>query len=332
MAYITFMIGNGFDRACGLESRFIDTFDSYRSAKTEGDSCEAIKRFKNNIWENKEKWSAFEMELADYAPEFKSSEALVACISDYRAHLRRYLKNEQDGFDVRLKDATIEKKVAEEMRRSFRDYYKGVVSDEFGERIQEALGFRIESQYISFNYTNVFDRLLQLVYPGKVVIHVHGTLDGEDEMLGADNRQQLRELHYELDKDAERNIIKPAFANQFRRRQKTNALRAIENSSVICTYGLELGASDRTWNHAIKEWLKKDTSHYLVYYKFALFGERYQDAMARATAEEKTKEELVQRLSDSIGENLDTIDAQIYIPSVSNIFNIDQVIKSAAIQ
>ena len=43
MASITFMIGNGFDLACGLKSRYTDTYEGYVSSDS---SSPVIEKFK----------------------------------------------------------------------------------------------------------------------------------------------------------------------------------------------------------------------------------------------------------------------------------------------
>ena len=334
MANVTFLIGNGFDLACGLKTKFSHTFRSYCRTQP---SLPVVEDFKSAISRDIEKWSDFEMTLAEYAPKFKNSEELIACIKDYKLYLRTYLQNEEEFFVSKyLKDQTTRDVLVKEMRRSQSHFYDGVTPKSHS-RIDAVLGKGLVIlrapdifRYISFNYTSILDKLLVAAsYSSKdapTVMHVHGTLSGADEILGVDNDEQLPKLPYELNEEAKQRIIKPAHAEEYNPDERERALKAIKESNIICAYGLALGSSDWTWAQAIKDWLVNSENHQLVYYDFSLSKGTFSDAASRMGAEREAKENLIKRLFDNFGEYEPEIKAQIHIPTGSDIFNIKEVI------
>lgn len=336
---ITFLIGNGFDLNCGLHTKFTDMYPEYLD--TESHSI-AIAEFKRNIREDKdmhyEKWSDFEMGIANYASKVKSENDILDCLEDFTEFLVDYLKKQQAILSNSLL------KTPERIQNTIQEVKKSVLSF-FGElprnndiyRIKEVFdeSTYIHYSFISYNYTTLLDYLLNILFAkntnylskfdNKRIIldkieHIHGTLD-KDTVIGIDNESQLSGLPYSLSKHGKDALIKPHFNDSYDSRRVASVANAIQSSDVLCVYGLSLGDSDLTWRQMILSWLKTSPSHYLV-----VFSKKYSDlettvVWRKQAYEDEAKQEFLNKIGCSEDE-YEALSYQVSVPIGSNIFNI----------
>lgn len=186
-----FLIGNGFDLNCGMKTRFSDVYKEYLKTRSE---TRAIEKLKSSINKDIEKWGDFEMAMAKFASRLNSETEFLECIRDFSTFMENYLKEENDSFWT-IYNKQNKGSVLEEMKKSMRYYYEGIshnVSHIMKQRDADSLSGNI---VISFNYTDVFDRLYYGVMSSAVpaysrVLHIHGVL-GDDPVIGVDNINQL---------------------------------------------------------------------------------------------------------------------------------------------
>ena len=86
--HITFLIGNGFDLACDLKTRYTDVYDKY--CKTDSPN-ENIRKFKELILkDNYKNWTDFEMALPGFGKDINDFEKFSECIHDFMQFLEDY--------------------------------------------------------------------------------------------------------------------------------------------------------------------------------------------------------------------------------------------------
>ena len=344
MSTITFMIGNGFDVACGLKSRYSDTYDGY--TKTDSNSA-TIDHFKKIIKQDIETWADFEMQLAEYAHEFASETELTDCISDYKEYLHMHLLQEQQSFFEMDKGTEfIHSAVRKEMADSFCHFVKGLIPNDSQEILSMLHDIPRYYQFISFNYTIVFDELMEQSFAQgevqsefgarvayKPVIHIHGTLNN-DMVLGLDDESQFRDLPFSLSYRGKRNLIKPVFIDQYDKKRKTDALSCIQSSNVVCVYGMALGDSDLTWRKILANWIVENNRHHLVYYKHSLSCKQYPVTAStrKMDDEEDYKDILITLLFGEDIASVEQIKKQIHIPTGIDIFNIKETKTQARLE
>ena len=80
---ITFIIGNGFDLNLGMSTKYSDMYEEYVKSPS---SSETIQKFKNELAARTpyDKWTDFEMGMADYAKSFSSEKELTECVRDFK--------------------------------------------------------------------------------------------------------------------------------------------------------------------------------------------------------------------------------------------------------
>ena len=97
---VTFLIGNGFDLACGMKTSYPDVYEEY--IKTSSPTI-VIENFKQDLIKEKTQekwgnWSDFEMGMAKYARNFSNEKDFIECIADFKRFLRLHWVEEQKKF------------------------------------------------------------------------------------------------------------------------------------------------------------------------------------------------------------------------------------------
>lgn len=319
---ITFILGNGFDLSLHMETSYSHVYSTYVDTPS---SSDVIAAFKNELKNRKpfDRWSDFEMGMAEYAESLSSEEELVECVRDFKQHMVWHLRNEDHQLERIIQSGFYDSQLIKELDRSFESFHGGFspnVKAEF-ERLtdKEFWNYNV----ITFNYTQSLEYLYRAKFKQQKTVmdlplHIHGDLYN-DVVLGVDNTDQIRNTAYKLTKKGRRAFVKTIFNEQYDKARVTKAKKMISNSSIICTYGFSLGESDKLWIDLIVEWLKKDVDHHLVVYRYdtTTYNRCVYDELM--DVEDEKKEELLLRLgiSDSNLEN------QIHIPVGYDIFNFE---------
>ncbi len=312
----TLIIGNGFDKNCGLKTGYKDVYDLY--VKTPS-SDSVISEFKKNIGDSYENWSDFELGMASYAKTLESEEQFIECLYDFNSFMHQYLKGIESGFVNSWNNLAYRNDVEIEFAQSFETMGRGVTHNL--DNLLNTLGIPdIESLgIITFNYTEIFDKLLQYRFSGFVhnnPIHVHGIL-GDDPILGVDRENQL-DVKFEITDRVRRSFIKPIFNQEYDAERVRDARKLIEMSRVVFVFGASLGKSDLSWRELLGEWLTKDKEHHLIIYDYENSKQIFLTASERLNYEFEQKRILLNSWSI---ENEGDILNQLHLPC-NNIFNI----------
>ncbi len=331
---ITFLIGNGFDLRLGMNTRYTDMYPSYLT-KHSSDAviCEFKKVLQQAAPNGYKTWGDFEMAMAQHAAHFKSEGELIACVRDFKEHMGSHLVKEQTAFLEYIKGKSGNLSCAREMARSMREFYKGQTPNVIN--AIESLGNldNARFRFITFNYTTLLDQIIQIhdsyckIGIREKPIHIHGSLD-TDVVLGIDNIDQFGQLPYQLTKKGERAFVKPLFNSQFDKARITAAERTIEESDVICIYGMSLGASDDTWIKMIYEWIVANRDHHLIYFKYLnqRFNAWRRDEMM--DEEDSQRDKLLMRICGS--EEMEGLENQVHIPIGYDIFDFKNAVDQDA--
>ena len=287
---ILFIIGNGFDLGLGMETRYSDMYESYIKAESKSESIKAFKeRLSNDI--KYENWSDFEMAMARKANDFSSENEFVECIRDFKRHMVDHLDRETQSIDKRLNQIAFTEQ-RDVMWESITNFEYGLIPNDEKE-IKRIRGDKeLTYNFLTFNYTKIFDHLLRFVNINDDPLHIHGML-GEDIVTGVDGDDQLVQTNYKVTRKTERAFIKPKFNESFDKERIKKAAEMITESNIICSYGFSYGESDRMWLNFISQWLLANAGHHLVAF---VYDETFYDKInpdIRMDAEEEKKFELL---------------------------------------
>ena len=322
---ITFLIGNGFDLRMGMKTRFTDMYEGYIAQNSATDAIRKFKEMLEADAPNYKTWGDFEMAMAEKAKEFDDEDSFIECLRNFKLYMVSHLQNEQKNIDDRMAIGKDTRGIcAKEVLRSIEQFYTQLRPNVVNAFLRLGAQEHPTYNFISFNYTSVFDSLLPLYVNGPV--HIHGKL-GADVVLGADNLDQVKNLPYVTSRKFNRAFIKPEFNKNYDNARLANAEEIINRSDVICVYGMSLGKSDLSWTRKLKEWLLAHKDNHLVYFIHdeQKFDKSNWDAII--DEEEDRIASLLGKICDSSDE-MDKIFDQIHIPVGYDIFGVDEILKA----
>lgn len=324
---VTFLIGNGFDINCGLKCQYKDVYRDYIVRDSRSIN---IEKFKREISENLDNWSDFEVEMSNYYSKCNTDDEFIECLRDFKIYLAMHLKKEEESFRNRYSgNGYILNKIKQEMETSFKTFFQDITNN-LTTNIQNQINITgISFDFISFNYTEVFDDIYK-IYLGSTeannVIHIHGNLN--ETVLGMDNIEQFRNTkNGKLISDrAQRAFIKPVFNQQFDTYRVDKATAFIKESDIICSFGMSWGISDKTWTKLVLDWVAGNPSRQLFVYRYKDSKKSFGTIDERMDNEDEAKKNFLkeQKIEDS-----SEFFEQLHIPCGKNIFNIDTVIEEA---
>jgi len=299
-------------------------YESYIDSESDNKVIENFKEdLKKDEHNNYENWSDFEMGMANYASNFVNEDDFVACIRDFKAHLVRYLKIEEELYELNP-------------RESIQALWSSIINFHHGstpnvtyilEDILSQDGY-CKCNFITFNYTHILDQVVNMADKRKNigeinfelnrVIHIHGDLNN-DVVLGVDNVNQVKSLFLETRK-TDLAFIKPKFNSVYDSKRVTQAMEAMKNSSIICAFGLSLGESDKTWTIVLKEWLLANEKHHLVFYVYNEEEIPAYNFDIRIEKEDELKNIIFQKM-ELTKDEIVLLEGRIHVPINHSIFN-----------
>ena len=281
---VTFLIGNGFDLKVGLKTRYTDFYQIYTQENKDDNTI--IKKFKKEIlksetdgWKN---WVDFELGMGQQSKLFvgeKPADDFITCFNDFVVSFNKYLTNECEAINWDAVDANICNKFISSVTQ-FYVYTKSVLSNNIRGLIHHSIiGEESKLNFIQFNYTNAFDELIKKsnLSPSLFAmqndssgnslnklglnLHVHGEINGGHPTIGVNDESQITNETIRNDPRIGQIFIKPKFLDTLQNNNvnqnipRTDALKAINESTIICTFGVSIGASDKYWWEKIGKWL-----------------------------------------------------------------------------
>lgn len=286
--YITFLVGNGFDKACEFNTSFSEFCKWYVDQETDS---EVIKAFKDAIRKDVAAktgfWSDFEIAFGAYSNRINTLEEFVAINEDVHDSMIKYLRKESDCYEYNLSPEVD----LQSVRSGLANFYNELNASE--RRIltyvcDSSRNPEIVFKFITFNYTSFLDKCIKTLSEAPLyfshtvngivrrivdpqVLHVHGFLDLYP-ILGVNDESQF--LNKELLKHygVAESVIKDQSDRIAGEEWLDSATRLIEDSTVICIYGMSLGASDAYWWKTILTWLQGNAKNHLVVFQYLETG------------------------------------------------------------
>jgi len=272
---ITFLIGNGFDIGLHMPTRYENFYEKY--CVIAEDDNENIRSFKKMLQErNNEEtkriidWADFEKAFGEHSmsPEFINKRDYLERFEDFVTKFNAYLEVVESCTDY-----SNTKLIADTMNSAMKTYFQIRKADETAIRniYNQSPGNRVYN-FISFNYTKSIDicvdalrQLLKGDSARKVgsIVHIHGYID-ENMIVGVNDPTQILNPSFANDADVVNEIVKPEQNSIGRTAYENATIPLINNSDIICIYGMSIGETDKKWWELIAEWLSKGSKRVLV--------------------------------------------------------------------
>ena len=337
---ITFFIGNGFDINLGLHTKYSE-FYPYFMEHARKDNM--IKRWIN---ESEQPWADLEeklgKELAKLAGNevdyfYEDKEELDTLLLEYlEKEQRRYCFGDNEVMRI-------------EFTRSMLNFYDEMPTNDANSLKSTMEKYKNEEyiySYITFNYTDVLDRIIDSYGNTRVisnhqgntiakanrigkVIHIHGTTN-EEMILGVNDEGQIDNEFLKLDDMFLDTFIKRRMNYHIGQRKTESAIDMLSKSHIVCVFGMSIGNTDKMWWEEIIKWLDVNRDNKLV-----VFWKCGESALKRKLPStlirlnEKLKREIFEKGKGENDENYySRIKDRIMISYNSSIFSFPKVIKS----
>lgn len=277
---ITFLIGNGFDLGLGMKTQYSQFIPQYIE-KSKGKK-EVLKDFSEELGKNINKWSYFEKQIGEYTLEFSkdNKDELIDQLEDFETEFICYLIDQENKLE--LNDS-------ESIGKFFQESILGFYETLHTESIDSIKGvfskYAQENRYynfISFNYTQALDKCLDKIQKKKIntrtilnntytdtigkIVHVHGMCN-KFPIMGLNDIDQIKNPELASDQRFSNYLIKPSLNRLHRMGNATNASKIINESTIICIYGMSLGETDLLWWNKIITWLNASTDRHLIIFE-----------------------------------------------------------------
>lgn len=275
----TFLIGNGFDLNLRLKTDYQSFLHFYLAEGHDGSLTEEIKK-------DFDKWSDLEKQLGIYAGSVvdEDEQQFLEEKEEMDASLVRYLTKENSCELIIGEDGAQEFKnkvvgFYQYLSNSEKAHYNSCVS-----KINEAINYC----FISFNYTDILDRIVSEARKIKVFsthsgggtnrqdyinipVHIHGTLNSEM-ILGINDSSQIINNN-KMNSGIVDYLVKPQVNNALGNQRNEQVKSIIDGSRYICVFGMSLGITDKIWWEYISEWLRKSTDNRLILFMYDSSGQ-----------------------------------------------------------
>lgn len=96
-------------------------------------------------------------------------------------------------------------------------------------------------------------------------INVHGLINN-DPILGVNDISQIANESFRKDGEIVELMVKGEADRKTDHKWRKHACNIIQNSDIVCIYGMSLGDTDLFWWKQLAEWFEKDKNHELVIY------------------------------------------------------------------
>jgi hypothetical protein len=274
---ITFLVGNGFDLNLGLKTSYLSFYDYFEKEASEENVLRGWIDRNDKLWSDLEKGlgvSTDKINPEETEEFYKHKLELLELLADY-------LQLEQNRVIIGGKESEIEAELVEsligisnKLPNAQRIKYEQILNKYRGEN-------RI-FQFISFNYTSVLDQFVQLAKAKHAslgnhvsasgykmdtkigtVTHIHGTID-EEMILGVNDLSQINNIVLREDIFFCSVFVKGNMNKENDLMNEEEAIKKINESRIICIYGMSMGETDKQWWEKIIEWLRGSPDNLLI--------------------------------------------------------------------
>ena len=268
---ITFLVGNGFDLACGLKTRFTDAYEVYVKTDSINDN---IQFFKDTLLvDGFKNWADFEMALPKFGEELNDFDKFEECVLDFTEFLDDYLQQQQDSINI------------EDCKSKLGDVMTGYIytiqnyclyaSKTALTSLNTCEDYSSICNFITFNYTNTLEKCLKAVarnirkgvnsnvYSYTIPTHIHSTL-GNGIILGLDDENLYKDIPC-YDESILKALVDKLYINSNYSNITNQALSTLTSSTIVVILGWSMGQSDSFWVNNLKKLFADKPSLQIVY-------------------------------------------------------------------
>lgn len=282
---ITFLVGNGFDISAGMKTSYRDFYEWYWEQDSDTDAVRKLKGIiKADVEAGKENWADFEFAFGKYSENFSVEETseYLDCYQDVQEKLWEYIKLQCGKYSLLTTEA--EKNL---FRDGVMNFYKELQPKERAQLeglINEDRRNHMMAKVVSFNYSDLIDRCVEVLAASplktwgipaninfsveKKVIHPNGTIV-KFPIVGVNDETQIANKEMLSVPNFKEMVIKPMAVDSLGQLWHSEAEQQIASSTIVCVYGMSIGATDAKWWRQLVEWLKGNGARHLIVFWYS---------------------------------------------------------------
>lgn len=266
---IVYLIGNGFDVAQGLKTRYPDFYKSYKRSVPVNEEERMIIA---SIDEKEAHWSNMERALGQFTKDIDDAESFTAAYVSLSDKLKKYLREQEDLYDPRN---------VRQFQKDIANPFEGLTYGESRSLYEIASSFEevAHVNVISFNYTNVFERAIGFQYrelplDGPFfskgiqldgVYKVHGALSGTI-LMGVNDAGQIANELFSKNPDVCDFLVKPLANANIGTGFDFVGSDLIAMADLIVVFGMSIGETDRLWWANVAERMKSPNVRMIIFH------------------------------------------------------------------
>lgn len=339
---VTFLVGNGFDMALGVDTSYGAFYKWYLEQESPNRYVQDLKNSVRKYLDgNGENWSDFELGLGQYTKQFSVDEiqGFFECYNDATNNIIRFLIDCSSFVDTRLipRDDLIR------LLNGLVNFYSALPSGE-AQQIQKAIGNKMEFDFISFNYTNLFNEVIKasvdLINRKEVyfeaqfkpqfnsnILNLHGTSTYLP-ILGVSEEYQIANTELLKIREFKEIMIKSQCVNAIGEAWYDIGMNLIDASDVICIFGMSVGASDSVWWTKIMNHLINNVNSHVIVFWYSK-SSSCNTSMFEHITEKRRIKDIFFEYSELSEEQMQEIENRIHIIfNTKKIFNLTVPKKS----
>ncbi|WP_321437696.1 AbiH family protein [uncultured Bacteroides sp.] len=270
--HTTFLIGNGFDIKMGLKTKYKDFYNFYINKND--NSSPVITNLKIELQKylngDDSKWADLELELGKHTKKINTYTEFNTVISDLIEKLSEHIRKEENNFTI---GNEVEPKhlIYDDLTHS-EDFLKPIDKEKIKDhKMKWQNTSPWVTDIISFNYTTTFEKLIEYNEQESTTIgkafgnninisnisHIHGLID-RTILLGVNDVSQINNESFHQNIDILELLVKPQTNAMLKQGIETECKAMLNNSNLICLFGLSIGETDKIWWEHIGNQLNKD--------------------------------------------------------------------------
>lgn len=335
---ITFLLGNGFDCALGLETSYSSFYRWYLEQPTDSVNPH-VQNFRKEIDKYVQKspdakpyWSDVETGLSQYSENFTldNIEIFFDCYEDLRNNLVSYLTQQEERLYT-----TGVGKMQEIFSRQIKKFIERVDAAERRSLldVKNASKDKVHTfNFITFNYTTALDRVYSSFSETQTngfgtwrnssnntsqlkvgrLVHAHGYLTRWP-ILGICNSSDVKNQDLLKDEEFSTIMLKKKSLRETGELWREDVEQLIADSTFICIFGMSLGNTDSDYWELLTKWLAADCTHHLI-----VFWRSSDSKNSRISLLEKRRETNFVKNKFSVfswltGDALDSVKSRIHV-------------------
>lgn len=324
---ITYLIGNGFDISAGLNTRYSD-FYKYMISKYESGEC-SKNDILENIKNNSDLWSNLELGLGEYTQEIADDIGKLEKFFDEKFQidtmLMKYLRIEQERIDWENNNSI--QKVRNDFSKYIYNFYNLFTPVERDEILKICSNSNSVYKVISFNYTNVIKKCIDLISNKIELLYLHGSLEKNNAILGVNDSEQIKNDFFKNSDEMLICMNKLEINNDIGEYTISKAKSILKNSNIICIYGMSIGDTDKYWWQEIINNLKEGLTEMVIIFSY-IPDLNINNRVKHRRAKKDIQNQLLRYCSDD-EQLVDELRSKIKVLCNSEMFKMNFILKDS---